>query len=201
MVPMILVGAFVPLIIKKMDKYYLYLGMSIFNAALSFVRYFAGYQNFALFAALSVLSAVAASANGILVFLFTPDCMEYGTYHTGEGAEGVASAIQSFFNKLTTSVSASLAMLIIGAFGFLAGENAVQPASAIKGIWLSLTIFPGIGAAVAVTALLFYKLRDKDVQVMAKYNSREITKEEAERSLAAKYGAAAELNKMIVTHD
>jgi probable glucitol transport protein GutA len=201
MVPMILVGAFIPLLIRKIDKYYLYLGMSIFNAVLSFFRYFAGYENFALFVALNVLSSVAASANGILVFLFTPDCMEYGTYHTGERAEGVAAAIQSFFNKLTTSVSASLAMLIIGAFGFLAGENAVQPLSAIKGIWLCLTVFPGIGATVAVVALLFYKLRDKDVQVMTKYNSREITKDEAEKSLAARYGAAAELNRMIVTHD
>jgi Na+/melibiose symporter-like transporter len=201
MVPMILVGAFVPLIIKKMDKYYLYLGMSIFVALLSFVRYFAGYENFTLFVVLNAVSAVAASANGILVFLFTPDCMEYGTYHTGERAEGVAAAIQSFFTKLTGSVSGSLAMLIIGAFGFLAGENTVQPASAIQGIWLSLTVFQGIGAAVAAAALFAYKLRDNDVLIMAKYNSREITKEEAERALSARYGTAADLNRIIVTHD
>jgi probable glucitol transport protein GutA len=201
MIPMVLVGAFIPIIIKKVDKYYLYLGMGIFNAVLGFVRYFAGYDDFALFVALNVFSAVVASANGILVFLFTPDCIEYGTYHTGERAEGVASAIQSFFNELTSSVSASLAMLIIGLFGFVAGENAAQPASAIEGIWLCLTIFPSIGAIISVSALLFYKLRDRDVQVMARYNSREISKEEAEKALAIRYGVAANLNRMTVTHD
>jgi probable glucitol transport protein GutA len=201
MVPMIVVGAFVPLIIKKIEKYYLYLGLSIFSVGLSFIRYFVGYENFTLFVVLNTISSIVGSANAILVFLFTPDCMEYGTYHTGERAEGVASAVQSFFNKLTGGLSGSLAMLIIGAFGFLAGENVEQSASAIKGIWLTMTVFPGIFTAVAVAALLFYKLRDKDVQIMAKYNAREITKEEAERSLAAKYGVAAELNKMIVTHD
>ncbi|MDR1532179.1 MAG: glycoside-pentoside-hexuronide (GPH):cation symporter [Clostridiales bacterium] len=201
MVPMILVGAFVPAIIKKIDKFCLYFGVCAFNCLLGIVRYFMGYENFTLFLVFTILSAIAGAANGILVFLFTPDCIEYGTYHTGERAEGVATAIQSFFNKLTSSVSASLAMLIIGLFGFVAGENAVQPQSALEGIWLSLTLFPSIGAAISVAALWFYKLRDKDVQVMARYNSGEISKEEAERVLSKRYGSAAALGKMTVTHD
>jgi len=34
---------------------------------------------------------------------------------------------------------------------------------------------------------LFYKLNDKDVQTMAKYNSGEITRQEAESLLSRKY--------------
>jgi probable glucitol transport protein GutA len=201
MVPMIVVGAFIPIIIKRLDKFYLYFGMCAFNCVLGVVRYFVGYENFTLFMVFVILTSVTAAANGILVFLFTPDCIEYGTYHTGERAEGVVAAIQSFFNKLMTSVAASLAMFVIGLFGFVSGENAVQPQSAIEGIWLANTIFPSIGAAVSVVALRFYKLRDKDVQVMAKYNAGEISKEEAESALAAKYGSAAKLAKMTVSHE
>ena len=41
--------------------------------------------------------------------------------------------------------------------------------------------------AIAGIFYLFYKLNDKDVQIMAKCNSGEITREEAERQLSRKY--------------
>jgi Na+/melibiose symporter-like transporter len=92
-------------------------------------------------------------------------------------------------------------MLILGLVGFVAGENAVQPEEAIHGIWLTFSLLPGIGSGIAAVALLLYKLRDKDVQVMAKYNRGEISKEAAEESLSGKYGSAAELAHMEVVHD
>jgi hypothetical protein len=54
---------------------------------------------------------------------------------------------------------------------------------------------------IAVVPLLLYKLRDKDIQVMTRYNRGEISKEEAEKSLSGKYGKAAELAHMEVVHD
>jgi probable glucitol transport protein GutA len=201
MVPMILVGAFIPMIIKRMDKYYLYFGTCVGIAIVGIVRYFVGYANFPAFMVFHTLSNVGGALNGILVFLFTPDCIEYGTYHTGERAEGIAAAIQSFFTKLTGSIAGPIAMLILGLVGFVAGENAVQPEQAINGIWLTFSLLPGIGSGIAAVALLLYKLRDKDVQVMTKYNRGEISKEEAEESLSGKYGKAAELAHMEVVHD
>ncbi|GHV00311.1 sodium:galactoside symporter [Spirochaetia bacterium] len=201
MVPMILVGAFIPMIIKRMDKYYLYFGMCVLLAVVGIVRYFVGYENFPVFMVFNVLSGVAAAANGILVFLFTPDCIEYGTYHTGDRSEGIAVAIQSFFNKLTGSIAGPIAMLILGLTGFVAGENAVQPESAINGIWLTFTLLPGIGAGIAIIPLMLYRLRDKDVHVMARYNRGEISKDEAEKLLSDKYGEAAKLVHMEVVHD
>ena len=41
--------------------------------------------------------------------------------------------------------------------------------------------------AIAGIFYLFYKLNDKDVQIMAKCNSGEITREEAEKLLSRKY--------------
>lgn len=52
---------------------------------------------------------------------------------------------------------------------------------------------PAVGFAIAlVILLLFYMLRSRDVQVMARYNNGEISKEEAESVLAEKYGPAGE---------
>ena len=64
-----------------------------------------------------------------------------------------------------------------------------------------MTIAPAIGIVLALILLRFYKLRDKDVQVMAEYNNGQITKEEADAQLADKYGPAAVLANMTVTSD
>jgi Na+/melibiose symporter-like transporter len=133
-----------------------------------------------------------------LLFTFTPDCLEYGTYHTGERSEGVAASIQTFFSKLVGSISGPIAMLILGAFGFVSGENAVQPASVSQGIWLCFTLLPAQGIILALVLLYFYKLREKDVQVMAQYNNGEISKDEADKLLAEKYGPAATLTEMTI---
>jgi len=201
MVPLVIVGGFIPVIIKKIDKYYIFLFGLIATALLGIIRYFVGYESLPVFIALVAIHGLILGSNGILIFMFTPDCLEYGTYKTGERSEGVAVSLQTFFNKLTGSLSGPIAMLIVGAFGFVAGEGAAQPESALSGIWLSMTVLPSIGAALAVIMLLFYKLRNSEIQTMAEYSNGEISKEDAEALLAEKYGPAGELTKMTITTD
>lgn len=199
MVPMLIIGAILPSITKRMDKFTLYIICNLVAAAFGIVRFFIGYSNMTVFFVLYIVQAIFTSANNILLFTFTPDCLEYGTYHTGERAEGIAASVQTFFSKLVGSISGPVAMLILAGFGFVSGENIAQPASVSQGIWLCYSLLPAIGTLLAVALLKFYKLRDRDVQVMAQYNDGEITKEEAEKQLAAKYGPAAVLTKMTVT--
>lgn len=199
MIPTLIVGAFIPTIAKRIDKFVLFVSANIIVAAIGVLRFFVGYENFTLFIVFAIIQGLFSSATSILVFMFTPDCLEYGTFHTGERAEGIAASVQTFFVKLTGSLAGPLVMLIIAGFGFVSGDGAVQPASALQGIWLSMTVFPAIGVAVATLVWSRYKLRDKDVQVMAEYNSGKITKQEADAKLAAKYGEAAILSKMTIT--
>jgi probable glucitol transport protein GutA len=198
MVPMLLVGVLLPVITKRFDKYFIYIVGQVLAAAMGIVLYFVGYSNVTVFYVLYFVQAIFTSASYILLFTFTPDCLEYGTYHTGERSEGVAASIQTFFSKLVGSISGPIAMLILGAFGFVSGENAVQPASVSQGIWLCFTLLPALGIILALVLLYFYKLREKDVQVMAQYNNGEISKDEADKLLAEKYGPAATLTEMTI---
>lgn len=193
MIPLIVSGIMVPVILRKVDKYNLYIFSNIVAALLGIILYFVGYSNLAFLYVMLLIQGFFTSANNILLFTFTPDCIEYGTYHTGERAEGVAASVQTFFSKLIGSVSGPLAMLILSGFGFVEGENAIQPASVTGGLWILFTIFPAVGMLLAVVVLRFYKLRSDDVQFMARYNNKEISKDEAESRLKEKYGAAAEL--------
>lgn len=200
MVPMLIVGAFLPSITKRIDKFNLYIICQSAAAALGILLYFVGYSNMILFYVLVFIQALFTGANNILLFTFTPDCLEYGTYHTGERAEGIAASVQTFFSKLVGSISGPIAMLILAGFGFVAGENAVQPQSVLSGIWLCYALLPSLGIVLALIVLRFYKLRDKEVQIMARYNNGEITKEDADGQLVEKYGPAAVLTKMTVTN-
>ncbi len=199
MIPLLLIGGFLPAITKRIDKFKLYITSNIMAACLGVTLFFVGYSNIVVFYVLFFIQAIFISANNILLFTFTPDCLEYGTYHTGERAEGVAASVQTFTSKLIGSIGGPIAMLILAGFGFIAGENAVQPETVANGIWMLYTLLPSCGIIVAVIILRFYKLRDKDVQIMAKYNNLEISKEEAEEKLADRFGPAADLVMMTIS--
>ena len=84
-----------------------------------------------------------------------------------------------------------MVLLSLSSVGFLEGENAVQPAGVADGVWGLFCLLPAAGFAVALVILLaFYKLRSCDVQTMSRYNNGQISQEEAEALLAAKYGPA-----------
>lgn len=193
MIPLVVSGIMVPVILRKVDKYYFYIFSNIAAALLGIILYFVGYSNMTFFYVMLLIQGFFTGANNILLFTFTPDCIEYGTYHTGERAEGVAASVQTFFSKLIGSVSGPIAMLILSGFGFVEGENAMQPASVTGGLWILYTIFPAVGMLLAVAVLRFYKLRSADVQFMARYNNKEISKDEAESHLKEKFGPAADL--------
>ena len=132
----------------------------------------------------------------LLAFMFTPDCAEYGRYTSGIDARGITFAIQTFSTKVAAAIASSAGIAILGLFGWVtinAGSfaeiqalNIVQPAQAIEGLWFTYTLVPAIGSALGIIPLLFYKLRDKDVKVMAQFNSGEITRQEAEHLLAGR---------------
>ncbi len=192
------VAAFLaPKIVKKYDKMKVLMVCNLLNVLFGFAIFFTGWQNKTLFIILNVLRAAPASIQGVLAFMFTPDCAEYGQYKTGISATGITFAIQTFSVKITAAVSSSLALFLLGCFHWVSVQasdfaelealGVQQSPQAIQGLWIVYALIPTIGLLAAGVFYLFYKLNDKDVQIMAKCNSGEITREEAQRRLSRKY--------------
>ena len=72
-------------------------------------------------------------------------------------------------------------------FAELATMNIQLSPEATSGLWIVYALVPVIGMVISTFFYLGYKLNDKDVQIMAKYNSGEITREEAQTLLSRKY--------------
>ncbi len=180
-VPSLICSLLVPSLIRKFDKMKIFRFCTLLSIVLSVVIYFVGYNNFILFAILYGIRSVPVSIVGVMLFLFTPDCAEYGLYTTGINAKGITFSIQTFMAKLTSAVSSSLPLLILGLFGWvsvtvsnfdeLAASGVTQTPQALGALWFLYIMLPAIGWAIAWVIWKFYDLTDKQVQEMALANA------------------------------
>ena len=197
MVPGVFAAMAMPMLLKKFDKFRLLVVCNIVCILMGLLIYFVGYENSTLFLVLTCLRTIPMSVCGILYYMFTPDCAEYGQYKSGISAKGITFAIQTFSVKITGAISSSLALFLLGLFAWISVEaesfaeleamGIQQSDGALAGLWFVYAMVPVIGMVISAVFFLFYHLNDKDVQIMAKCNSGEISREEAERLLSRKY--------------
>ena len=197
MVPGVLAAMIMPSVLKKLDKFKTLFWCNIINILLGLLIYFLGYENKTLFLILTTIRAIPLCLVGLLAFMFTPDCAEYGQFKSGISAKGITFAIQTFSVKITAAISSALALALLGLFTFprintdsfakLAEMNVQLSSRATQGLWIVYALVPVIGMIISTFFYLGYKLNDADVQIMAKCNAGEITREEAEKLLSRKY--------------
>ena len=185
--PSLIIGMLLPAIVKKVDKFKLYWWVTAINIMLSIIIFFVGYKNMTVFLVLVGIKGIPLGFTMIMMFMFTPDCIEYGTYKTGIDASGMGFAFQSFCAKFATAVATALAAACLALIGFVETEGAVQTADFNSKLWMVYCLVPITGNIIGLLILRKYKLRDTDVQVMAKANRNEISHEEAEKLLGNRY--------------
>ena len=196
-VPSFLAAAIIPYLAKRFDKFTILFWSNIITAVLGFAIYLGGWENKAFFIAVTIIRSIFISMVSTISFMFTPDCAEYGQFKTGIDAKGITFSVQTFSAKITAAVSASLGLFVMKLFDWtqisvsnfeeLESLGITQSPTALNGLWITYTLIPTIGMIISTVVFVFYKLRDKDVQIMAKCNSGEITRAEAENQLSRKY--------------
>ncbi|MDD6021276.1 MAG: MFS transporter [Oscillospiraceae bacterium] len=197
LVPSAIFAFLVPHFIRRMDKMKLFRICTLAAIALSVVMWAVGYSSIVWFIVLSVLRSIPVSILGVMLFLFTPDCAEYGKFKSGIEAKGITFSIQTFMVKLTAAISAAIPMFILGLSGWvsvnvnnfdeLARSGVTQTPHALSVLWFLYVLLPAIGYLIAYFIWRFYDLNDHDVQVMTDCNAGKITREEAESLLSKKY--------------
>ncbi len=187
LLPTLIFTLFLSKLTQKIDKFDLLYISVAGTMVTSLISYFVGYSSVTMVLVMMMIRGLFFGPLVILLYVFTVDMIEYGQFKTGERIEGVALAFQTFSSKVASGFTSMFMLGVLAAFHFVEGGEVVQPESAYKGIWMLFTLLPCIGYAISLVLFRFYKLRDKDVQVMIRANAGEITREEAEAQLSRKY--------------
>ena len=182
---------------RRFGKKKVFIVCGLLGSIIYSMIYFAGYHNFTLITILLVLQAMPGNVSVIAKTFFTPDTIEYTRYKTGKDCSGIFFSLNAFVNKLSSSVSASLGLFLLGlsewvpveaeSFEELAAMNVPQTQNALDSLWTIYMLIPAIGTILSVLVVAFYKLKESDVKLMAKCNAGEITREECEAQLSRKY--------------
>ena len=167
------------------------------------LQYLAGYENIVIFIVLGTIAGLANSLRAIFMNFIAPDTIEYTRYKTGKDCAGIFYALNAFVTKAVGGVGASIGLFVMGLFGWHevtaqsyeellnmgmeVGQAAYQTPQAIQGMWVVYALIPGVGFLLSALILLFYKLKDKDAELMAKCNAGDISREECEAQLSRKY--------------
>ena len=174
MVPMIVVAAILPAVIKKIDKFKIYIFCLLLFVLTSVLQYLVDFNNVVVLYISMFLRAIGYGGYNVLIYMFIPDIVEYGHYITGQRQEGIFFSLQTFVTKLSAAVVSSFSLILLSAVGFSSSNvNAVGivETSAAEGFWGVFTLVPAVGTLVGMVILIrYYKLRDKDVQEMSEKN-------------------------------
>lgn len=183
-------------LVKKFGKIRVLVTTGLFGSLIYAGIFFAG-TNFPVIAALLVIQAIPGNISNMAKSFLTPDTIEYTRYKTGKDCSGICTSLSSFVTKLSTAVSSSLGLFILGLSGWvnveatdfadLAAQNIPQPQSALDCLWIIYTLIPAIGTILSIAVMTLYRLRDRDVELMTLCNSGEITRKECEAQLSRKY--------------
>ena len=95
-----------------------------------------------------------------------PEAINYQEDRVGIRTDGLAYAATSLSTKVGNAFGPAIALLIMGAFGYV--QNAQQTAEAMQGINLAANLMFGICYLLALIPLFFYPLNaEKNAEIQA----------------------------------
>lgn len=135
-----------------------------------------------------VISGIPSGLTNIVSYAMIGDTVEYLELKTGERAEGICFAMQTFINKIGMAIGA-----FIGVMGYyLAGVTANNPgaldADGKDVMWIMLMLVAALSFILSAIPIFFYKFNEKEQQEAVEEIKR---RKEAEMAAGADGGSLA----------
>lgn len=136
------------------------------------VMYFVDPSNFGMMVFLHALYGFFCFSFPIPMSMI-PECINYQEDRVGIRTDGLAYAATSLSTKIGNAFGPTIALLIMGSFGYIA--NAPQTAHAMQGINLATNLIFGICYLLALIPLAFYPLNaQKNVEIQASLDAKKL---------------------------
>ncbi len=115
----------------------------------------------ALILARAVWIGVAGGGTFLFMQAMLPDALEFDRLKTGQDRAGVFTGVFVFVEQAASALGAAVIGLLLGTMGYVAateGRIAAQPASAVLGIYLCMSIIPFVLQLASLFVLSRYNL-------------------------------------------
>lgn len=156
----------VPWMTKKFTKKWAYIAVHVLGAVVMFAMYFIGYDakwKLVCCAIGLVLLGIPQGVNNIITYAMVGDTVEYLEWKTGERAEGICFAMQTFINKIGMAVGAFIGVMSYSWAGINpTAADGVYITTAGEGIlWKVLVLSGALSMVGTIIPMLFYTLTEK----------------------------------------
>jgi len=119
-----------------------------------------------------VVAGVPSGIGNIVTYAMIGDTVEYLELKTGERAEGICFAMQTFINKIGMAVGAFVGVLAYYMANIEANNAASVTPEAKDTMWIMLVLVAAISFILTAIPLFFYKFNEKEQQEAAKEINR-----------------------------
>ena len=163
----------VPWMSKKFTKKKTYIMVHVLGAVVMFAMYFIGYDapwKLWFCAAGLVLLGIPQGVNNIMTYAMIGDTVEYLEWKTGERAEGICFAMQTFISKIGMAIGAFVGVIsyYIADINPDAKDGVYITAQGENTLWNLLVLSGAISMVLTIIPMLFYTITEDKQRMMVK---------------------------------
>jgi GPH family glycoside/pentoside/hexuronide:cation symporter len=149
---------------KRFGKRNVYLASSLISGAFFILLYLPGTDNIISIYTLNILAKFTYAPAVPLLWTMIADTADYSEWKTGRRATGLVFSAATFAQKAGWGIGGALAGWLLAVFQFT--PNIEQTDTAITGIKLLISVFPGILYMSCAILLYFYTIDKKTCMLM-----------------------------------
>ena len=132
---MIVVFPLIPKLVRKYGKRNVILITSAISLVVCLLKVVFYIENVILFTVLNIISMVGQTAFTMLIWALVSDCLDYSEWKTGVRSDGSMYSLYTFSRKIGSTIASTGIAASLGLVGYVSGQNVVQTAEAVKGIY------------------------------------------------------------------
>ena len=177
---MIVVFPLIPKMVNKFGKRDVILYTALLSFAFSAVRMFFYIGNVWVYTVLNIMTLLGQTAFTMLIWALVSDCLDYSEWKTGFRSDGSMYSMYTFSRKIGSTIASTGIAAGLGMVGYVSGENVVQTAEAVKGIYYLCNAIPTICYALILIGigLIFNLDKKKTDQMYAEMAERRAASEQ-----------------------
>jgi GPH family glycoside/pentoside/hexuronide:cation symporter len=149
---------------KKFGKRNVFLASSLLSGFFFILLYLPGVSDIKMIYTFNILAKMSYAPAVPLLWTMLADTADYSEWKTGRRATGLVFSAATFAQKAGWGIGGALAGWMLAIFKFV--PNVEQSASAITGIKLMISVFPGILYMSCAILLYFYSIDQKTCETM-----------------------------------